>query len=217
MKKVSTLLLLLATSTFAVAQCTLAIPANAVVVNTIQGSVTSNGQFVWICLGGLVAVTGNGNTIALEEGASGTAIGDNNVLYTKTSGTFINGNNNTVFITDPDMVADIGTNTTITTCSSVVFTYANAPANGCLPVGIAENTTAWGLGLYPNPVGRELTVAVEGAQVQRLRLFDAQGRVVMDRTGTTTGKLDVSALPAGFFMLAVDTDRGTMVRRFQKD
>jgi hypothetical protein len=217
MKKVTTLLVLLTASTLGVAQCTLAIPANAVVVSTIQGTVTSNGQFVWICFGGLAAVTGNGNTIALEEGASGTAIGDNNVLYTKTSGTFINGNNNTVYITDPDMVANIGTNTTINTCSSVVYTYANAPTTGCLNVGIAETDRAVLLELFPNPAGSELNVAIEGARIERLRLFDVQGRMLLDRTGTTTGKLDVGELPAGFFMLAVDTDRGPLVRRFQKN
>lgn len=217
MKKLYAFLVLFSTSTLGLAQCTLNIPANAVVVSTIQGTLTSNGQFIWICFSGLAAVTGNGNTIALEEGASGSAIGDNNILYTKTSGTFINGSNNTVYITDPDMVADLGTNTTINTCSSVVYTYGNAPTTGCLNVGITENASTVQLDLFPNPVHDQLNLTIEGARLERVRLFDAQGRAVMDHVGPTTGSWDVGALAPGPFVLVADTDQGQLVRRFQKD
>ena len=83
MIKAFTLPLLLAVCGQVVGQCTIAVPANAVSVTTIQGTLTSNGQFVWICAGGLAAVTGNGNTVFVEEMGTGTVIGNNNILVTK--------------------------------------------------------------------------------------------------------------------------------------
>jgi hypothetical protein len=217
MIKASTLLILLSVCAPAMGQCTIAIPANAVSVTTIQGSTPATGQSIWVCYAGLAAVTGNGNTVFVEEQGTGSVIGDNNIIITKAPGTYVSGNNNSVFILDAANVADLGTNTQITTCPSITFTYANAPANGCLDVGMAEPTAAVHFELFPNPVGRELTLTVEGARIDRVRLFDPQGRVVLDRTGNMTSKLDVANLPSGLFLLVADTDQGQLVRQMLKD
>jgi hypothetical protein len=199
------------------AQCTIDIPANAIPVSTIQGTTLATGQFIWVCDGGLAAVTGNGNTVVVEELGTGTLIGDNNILITKNAGTFVNGNNNQVFILDPANVADVGTNTQITDCAAVVFTYTNAPTNGCLNVGMAEAVAPVPFALFPNPVYNALNLTVDGAVVARVRLFDAHGRVALDRTGNMTGAIDVTHLPAGLFLFVADTDHGQLVRTILKD
>lgn len=198
-------------------QCTIDIPANAIPVSTIQGTTPATGQFIWVCDAGLAAVTGNGNTVVVEELGTGTLIGDNNILITKSAGTFVNGNNNQVFILDAANVADIGTGTQITECAAIVFTYGNAPTNGCLNVGMAEPATSVRFDLFPNPVHNELHLTVDGAQVERVRLFDAHGRVALDRTGNSAGGIDVTHLPSGLFLFVADTDHGQLVRRMQKD
>ena len=198
-------------------QCTIDIPANAIPVSTIQGTTPATGQFIWVCNAGLAAVTGNGNTVVVEELGTGTLIGDNNILITKNAGTFVNGSNNQVYILDPANVADIGTNTQITTCAAVVFTYTNAPTTGCLNVGMAEPAAAMHFELSPNPVRNELRLTVDGAQVERVRLFDAHGRIALERTGNFAGAIDVAHLPSGLYLLVADTDHGQLVRRMLKD
>lgn len=217
MIKYATLLLLLPSIAPAMGQCTIAIPANAVAVTTLQGSTPANGQFIWVCYGGLAAVTGNGNTVFVEEQGVGSVIGDNNILITKVSSTYVSGNNNSVFILDAAGVADLGTGTQITTCPSIVFTYTNAPANGCLDVGMAERNTAIELDLFPNPASKTINLAVEGAVIQRVRFFDTQGRVALDRSGNVNGPLHVDQLSAGLFMVLIDTDQGPFVRPLVKD
>lgn len=217
MIKASTLLILLSVSATAMGQCIIAVPANAVSVTTIQGTTPATGQFIWVCDGGLAAVTGNGNTVVVEELATGSLIGDNNIIITKSPGTYVSGNNNSVYIVDADDVADVGTGTQITECPTITFTYDNAPNTGCLNVGMAERTDAVQLELFPNPIVRELNVTVEGARITRVRLFDMQGRLAFDRTGTMTGKMDLAKLPAGMFLFVADTDHGQVVRRVVKD
>lgn len=217
MIKATTLFLLLTVSDSAMGQCTIAVPPNAVPVTTLQGTTLVNNQFIWVCYGGLAAVTGNGNTVFVEEQGVGSLIGDNNILITKAPGTYVSGNNNSVFILDPADVADLGTNTQITACASITFTYANAPANGCLDVGMAEQPAAVHFELFPNPVGHELNLSIEGARIARIRLFDAQGRVVHDRTGNVNGKMDVANLPSGLYLFVADTDQGQLVRHLLKD
>ena len=212
-----TLLLLLSSCTTTFAQCTIAVPGNAIPITTLQGTVTANGQFIWVCLGGLAAVTGNGNTVVVEEQGVASLIGDNNTLITKVSSTFVNGSNNAVYILDAAGVADLGTGTMITTCPSILFTYGNAPANGCLNVGIAETATSVRMDLFPNPASRMLNVAVEGARIERVRLFDAQGRVAMDLSGNLNQPLDVAQVPAGLFLVLLDTDQGSFVRSLVKE
>ena len=198
-------------------QCTIAVPANAVSVTTIQGSTPATGKFIWVCAGGLAAVTGNGNTVVVEEMGTGTVIGDNNILVSKAPGTYVSGNNNSIFIGSADDVADLGTGTQITECPTITFTYDNAPNTGCLNVGIAEGTAGFHLELFPNPVIRELNVTVEGARIERVRLFDMQGRLAFDRIGTMTGKMDLVKLSTGMFLFVADTDHGQVVRRVVKD
>jgi len=215
--KATTLLLLLSTTTLAVGQCTVALPANAISVTTIQGTLISTGQFVWVCAGGLAAVTGNGNTVVVEEMGTGTVIGKNNILVSKAPGTYVSGSNNAIFIGDAADVADLGTGTQITECPTITFTYTNAPDTGCLNAGVAETTDAVRFDLFPDPVDHELCMTVEGARITRARLFDIQGRIAFDRIGNVTGKMDVSKLPSGMFLFVADTDHGQVVRRLVKN
>lgn len=216
MIKALTLPFLLA-CTPAVAQCTIAVPATAIAVTTIQGTLAATGQFIWICAGGLAAVTGNGNTVVVEEMGTGTLIGDNNVLVSKAPGTYVSGNNNTVYIADPADVADLGTNTQITACPVITFTYSDAPSSGCLNVAMAETAAPITFDMFPNPASRQLTLATDGARIERVRVYDMRGTIVLDRSGTFSGKLDVSKFHTGMFVLVADTERGQVVRRLVKE
>lgn len=77
--------------------------------------------------------------------------------------------------------------------------------------------------IYPNPVENELRINLENlfghAEVS---LLDSQGRMVYKNPVTanmsaTTARIDMSAYPIGFYMLLIEADNGSIVKKFVKD
>lgn len=68
------------------------------------------------------------------------------------------------------------------------------------------------LQLYPNPATDRLMLSAD-MLVQRVQVFDMTGRMVMSSTGT---ELDVSALPAGLYMLRAMGETGVGSKKFIK-
>ena len=68
------------------------------------------------------------------------------------------------------------------------------------------------LQLYPNPATDRLMLSAD-MPVQRVQVFDMTGRMVMSSTGT---ELDVSALPAGLYMLRAMGETGVGSKKFIK-
>ena len=68
------------------------------------------------------------------------------------------------------------------------------------------------LQLYPNPATDRLMFSAD-MPVQRVQVFDMTGRMVMSSTGT---ELDVSALPAGLYMLRAMGETGVGSKKFIK-
>lgn len=68
------------------------------------------------------------------------------------------------------------------------------------------------LQLYPNPATDRLMLSAD-MPVQRVQVFDMTGRMVMSSTGT---ELDVSALPAGLYMLRAMGEAGVGSKKFVK-
>ena len=72
------------------------------------------------------------------------------------------------------------------------------------------------IALYPNPVSTTLTVALDGlSRPVTLRVYDLLGRLVLNDSVHCTSlcRLDVRTLPAGFYVLGVDFQRGMHVAR----
>lgn len=68
------------------------------------------------------------------------------------------------------------------------------------------------LQLYPNPATDRLMLSAD-MPVQRVQVFDMTGRMVISSTGT---ELDVSALPAGLYMLRAMGETGVGSKKFIK-
>lgn len=69
-----------------------------------------------------------------------------------------------------------------------------------------EEAGQWGV--YPNPVSSGFTVRRMDGQAGTLRVFDAQGRMVVSRriqTGERTIRFDAAALENGYYWIALDT------------
>ncbi|WP_299209724.1 M36 family metallopeptidase [uncultured Dokdonia sp.] len=111
-----------------------------------------------------------------------------------------------------------------TACES--FTYGevedyivnvSSSANfGQTPAGneISENTV-FDFSIFPNPVTRgQLNVQVTGADAQTLTIYNMLGQVV--RKGAFTETVDVSNLDAGVYVLEIEVNGNTMIKRFIK-
>jgi hypothetical protein len=65
--------------------------------------------------------------------------------------------------------------------------------------------------VYPNPVSG--TLNVNGLQDATIELFSANGKKVMTLAGFSGNSIDVSALPAGIYIMKLETTEGFVARK----
>ena len=80
------------------------------------------------------------------------------------------------------------------------------------PVGISE-TTQTNYQIYPNPVNDVLTI--EGPS-GLITVTNINGKLVIERTHNIQSNIDFSKLPAGVYILNINTPNGTVKRRVIK-
>jgi hypothetical protein len=70
--------------------------------------------------------------------------------------------------------------------------------------------------LYPNPAKESLHVTVDGfSDRYRLQIRDIRGTLMMEKLiGTGEKTIDVSSIPAGTYIMIIDTGRNRITRRF---
>ncbi|HLL94242.1 MAG TPA: T9SS type A sorting domain-containing protein [Spirosoma sp.] len=85
-------------------------------------------------------------------------------------------------------------------------------ARARLGAGDTERGAAWRAAVYPNPVGEEFKVKIEGAQHQtlRLQLADLKGQVLVDKQVVVEQalhqeRLGLGGAPVGMYLLRVST------------
>jgi bacillolysin len=72
--------------------------------------------------------------------------------------------------------------------------------------------------IYPNPVQGALTISLpQNAPVASIQVSDLRGVVVRDVRLQADGQVDVSALPAGIYLLRVSDGQQTYHQRFVKE
>ena len=84
-------------------------------------------------------------------------------------------------------------------------------------LGIGEVAEGCSLRLFPNPASQQVYVELDDAadlSTTTLTLYDAMGRIVLRQPAASTRtSLNVSALPAGLYLLRVSTPAGTATRQ----
>lgn len=87
------------------------------------------------------------------------------------------------------------------------------------PVGITEHTKISGLVLYPNPAENELMLDSKYPMSDvQLTVIDMLGREMISITRwSAPGKIDVSALESGMYLLKISNSQGQTVRSFVKN
>lgn len=129
-----------------------------------------------------------------------------------------NPNNASGLLTNPDMSAEKGR-----TFIDTVIAYA-APRLSCaliLPenpcgntINVEEVEVQDLFTLYPNPAAEVLTVSADQS-IDRLQVFDLNGKRVMDVTPRVSiHRIETAALPQGVYMMHVELNGMTQVKRF---
>ncbi|HNE48731.1 MAG TPA: T9SS type A sorting domain-containing protein, partial [Saprospiraceae bacterium] len=69
--------------------------------------------------------------------------------------------------------------------------------------------------VFPNPAMNYVNVAsTEGVSINAIRMFTPMGQLVKHVEGST--QLDLSSLPAGLYVLQIETNGGVVTKKFQK-
>ncbi len=69
--------------------------------------------------------------------------------------------------------------------------------------------------VFPNPAMNYINVAsTEGVSINAIRMFTPMGQLVKHVEGST--QLDLSSLPAGLYVLQIETNGGVVTKKFQK-
>jgi hypothetical protein len=89
--------------------------------------------------------------------------------------------------------------------------------NDTTATGIEELGTANGIKLYPNPAVNMLNLQTE-ADIEHMAISDVLGNIVIQQDAMATGKhsVDVSALPAGMYMVNIAMGDRVIARKFIK-
>ena len=220
MKKCLVILLIALDCMFpAQAQFTIAIPPNAIVVNSTTGSSGTNKIF-WICDHDTLTGSGIDMTYFMELGSSFSGSGISKNAYLKTlasiSGSGID-----------DSIWHVAGSTMLlnpaydSLCTAIVFDYSDAPLPGCpIAAAVREDPRIIRLKVYPNPATDYVFIkSMEaGLQIKSVRLADLHGRecAFSNEGAGELIRLDVSWLPAGTYTLLAETSRGRVVHFVSK-
>lgn len=69
--------------------------------------------------------------------------------------------------------------------------------------------------MYPVPCTDVLFIGGE-ANISSIHIFDMSGKLALFSPNPTGGKIDVSELPSGFYVVKMDTDAGTAIKKLYK-
>lgn len=118
-------------STTTPSPCVTAVPASAVVVDTDQGTTTTDTY--WVCPHNALFLTASNSVVLLEADADLVVNGQPNEIWLKAgSDVAVLQDGSTFFYEDPASVAAVNpTTNTLIQCSSITFDYVNAPYPGC--------------------------------------------------------------------------------------
>jgi len=87
-----------------------------------------------------------------------------------------------------------------------------------LPSGIMDSATVgYGLTLYPNPVNDVLNIQTSGLKESVAGIYNLNGKLLINKTIAGSAGIDVSGLPAGFYVAKIKTDAHIEIRKFIKN
>jgi hypothetical protein len=83
-----------------------------------------------------------------------------------------------------------------------------SPGYDSLVVSTPENRFEKGLKMYPNPAGAYVTIRSAASENLNITAFDLSGRQVFQRNIFNSGRLDISDLAEGVYILRIADETG---------
>lgn len=120
-------------------------------------------------------------------------------------------------------VDDLPIGTEIENTAAIYFDFNEAVITNTVvnkivePVGIIDRKADIAISLYPNPTTGVINVASDkGATIAAITVYDIIGNVVFEANDLQTAELmlNLSDKANGMYMLKIETDKGTSVKRF---
>lgn len=128
----------------------------------------------------------------------------------------INGaNNDTLIVTEPGaywLTASPGACPDWTATLGVQLRVIWGTSAGCI-ASIDDPKRQLDVEIQPNPARDRVRVSVADFAPVALRLLDVQGRVLRERRFAEITELDIADLPAGVYLLHLNSENGTALRR----
>ena len=128
----------------------------------------------------------------------------------------INGaNNDTLIVTEPGaywVTASPGACPDWTATLGVQLRVIWGTSAGCV-TSIDEPEPQLDVEIVPNPASDRIRISVADFAPVALRLLDAQGRLLRERRFAEMTELDVTDLPAGVYLLHLNSENGMAVRK----
>ena len=100
---------------------------------------------------------------------------------------------------------------------------SDASGEGTFALEIQESTALQAVDgvavvIYPNPA-TDFVMVNNGTGIDQVRLYSLTGALVLDEAvnGTASHRLDLDCLPAGAYLLSVDTPEGIITERIMKE
>ena len=101
--------------------------------------------------------------------------------------------------------------------------YSGTSGEGTFALEIQEASALRGVDgtaviIYPNPAV-DFVMVNNGTGIDQVRLYSLTGALVLDEAvnGAASHRLDLDRLPAGAYLLSVDTPEGTLTKRIMKE
>jgi hypothetical protein len=113
-----------------------------------------------------------------------------------------------------------GTANNATSCYTLRVQTATATKAAASTTATMENMNPnFTINLFPNPAGDQLTVSMEGVQKKTaIKVYNLMGNLVMQQESSNTlTQLNISKLPAGFYLVHVNDGKETKAAKFVKE
>ena len=111
----------------------------------------------------------------------------------------------------------------IADADELVLWASDASGEGTFALEIQESTALQAVDgvavvIYPNPA-TDFVMVNNGTGIDQVRLYSLTGALVLDEAvnGTASHRLDLDRLPAGAYLLSVDTPEGIITERIMKE
>lgn len=192
-------------------QCTVPVSPEVTVVSGTNSDTTSTvGVDFWICSDASGQVfDGSNNSYLVESGASITVIGHFSSIYFKGNTPMtVSGYQNYLTGEDSTAFMDEGSDNIIIECGvgNLVYTYDDAPSDGCSLVGVEDLPFVHYFNTSPNPTNGLLRIGYASARARTIVVSNALGQVAL--TLPFQQRTDLGALPAGSYVLTVRDANG---------